>query len=251
MSYGFDLSCITLSPDGKLYQVEYAMKAVDQAPTVLGIVCKDGVVFINEKVRTSKAIVPGSNPTVFSITKYIGMTICGKSPDGRALVNRAKQEASSYLKNYGIEISGKFLSERLAMYVQQHTMYGGYRPFGASAMISSYDKKTGFHLYMVEPDGNGYEYYVATQGVRKQYVKTEVEKDNFSIRQKTVKDGLYDFLKIVMKSYEGEKDTEYDISVLSVDNNFEHKLVDRNLIADLSQKAKLQIAEDKKKFIKN
>jgi len=244
MSLGYDLTCTTLSQEGKIYQIDYANKAIEMAPTVLGVVCKDGVVFVSEKIRLSKTLVVGSNPTIYSVTKNIGIAICGHLPDGRNLFNRAKSEASSYLKNFGIEITGKILTDRIALFVQSHTLYWGTRPFGASVMISSFEKESGFHLYMIEANGNYFEYYTTSLGKGRQYVKTNVEKNNFKLRELNCKVGLYEFLKVVIRSYEGEKETEYDLSYLSTEGL--HKVVDRKEITAMVEKAKIQIEEERK-----
>ncbi len=246
MSSGYDLYCTILSQEGKIYQLDYATKAIENAPTVLSVVCNDGVVFVSEKIRLTKFLMPGSNPTVFSVTKNIGIAICGYLPDGRGLFSRAQAEASAYLKNFGISITGQILTERIAQYVQAHTLYYGARPFGAAVMISSFEKESGFHLYQVDANGNFYEYYTSSQGKGRQFVKTEVEKNNFSVRNLNCKDAIYEYLKIVMRSYEGEKETEYDISSLSVENGYQHKLVERDQITAMIEKAKVQIEEDRK-----
>lgn len=154
MSSGYDLSCTTLSQEGRIYQIEYALKKIENSPTVLGIIFQDGVVLISEKIKESRAIVSGSNPTIYSISNHIGMAICGLLPDGRNIVSRAKLEASSYLKNYGIPISGQILAERLSIYVHAHTCHWSARPFGCAVMISSYDTDNKYHLYMLENNGN-------------------------------------------------------------------------------------------------
>ena len=130
MSAGYDTSCTTLSQEGRIYQIEYATKKIESSSTVLGIIFNDGVVIVSEKIKESRAIVSGSNPTIYSIAKNIGIGICGLLPDGRNIVSRAKLEASSYLKNYGIPISGQILAERLSIYVHAHTCHWGARPFG-------------------------------------------------------------------------------------------------------------------------
>ena len=215
MSSGYDTSCTTLSQEGRIYQLEYATKAIDNASTVLGIIFKDGVVLISEKIKQSRAIVSGSNHTVYSVAPHIGMAICGLLPDGRNIVARAKLEASDYLKNYGIPISGKILAERLAIYVHQFTCHWGARPFGCCVFISSYDTDKKYHLYMIENSGNFFEYYCTATGKGKQIVKATVEKDKFALREKTVNEGINEALKIVIKSYEGEKETEYDVGVIN------------------------------------
>lgn len=246
MSLGYDYSCTTLSQEGRIYQLEYAEKAIETAPTVMGIVFSDGVVLASEKIRGNKTIVSGSNPTIYSITPTIGMAICGYLPDGRNLVSRAKSEAKSYLKNFGVEASGKVVAERLALYVQSHTLYWSVRPFGAVAMISSWDKDNKAHLHMVESNGNSFEYFSSSHGKGRQFVKTEVEKDNFSLKNKKTSDGLFDVVKTLIRSYEGEKETEYDLSIISKDTNGIHQLVDKKYTDELVRKAKGLVEEERK-----
>lgn len=250
MSFGYDYSCTTLSQEGRIYQLEYAEKAIENAPTAMGIVFSDGVVLASEKIRANKTIVSGSNPTIYSVAPNIGMAVCGHLPDGRNLVNRARSEAQGYLKNYGVEITGKILAERLALYVQAHTLYWSMRPFGAVAMVSSHDKDGNFHLYMVEANGNFYEYFSCSHGKGRQFVKTEVEKDNFALKSKKVADGLKDVLKVLIRSYEGEKETEYDLSVITnVNNKYFHQVVDKSYVKELVAKIKVEVEEERKMMV--
>ena len=245
MSAGYDTSCTTLSQEGRIYQIEYANKAVENSSTVLGIIFQDGVVLMSEKVKQSKAIVSGSNPSVYSVAPHIGMAICGLLPDGRNIVSRAKLEASSYLKNYGIPISGQILAERLSIYVHAHTCHWGARPFGCCVFISSYDTDKKYHLYMLENTGNFFEYYSCANGKGRQIVKATLEKDNFAIRENTVQDGIKKVLKILIKSYEGEKETEYDIGVISAASNNLHQVIDNNFVSSEANKLKEEIKQEK------
>ena len=251
MSAGYDQSCITLSQEGKIYQIEYASKAVENACTVTGLVCADGVILASEKIKHSKLLVPNTNPTIYNITKNIGIGICGYLPDGRNIVSRAILESKSYLENYGIDISGKILSDRLATYMQMHTLYWFYRPFGVVVFIASYDKKDGPHLYMVETSGNCYEYYASSNGKGRQYVKNYVEKNDFSIRKKDSKDAFKDLLKILIKSYEGEKDTEYDVSIISKDTLGKHIILDKRQLANMVENMKKDIEEERRNEVDN
>ena len=245
MSSGYDTSCTTLSQEGRIYQLEYANKAIENASTVLGIIFKDGIVLISEKIKQSRAIVSGSNPTIYSVAPHIGMAICGLLPDGRNIVSRAKLESSNYLKNYGIPISGQILAERLSTYVHAHTCHWGARPFGCCVFISSYDSDKKYHLFMLENSGNFFEYYSTATGKGRQIVKATVEKDNFALRNKTVNEGINEALKIIIKSYEGEKETEYDVGVINEGTKFKHQVIDKNFVADAVKKAKEDIKNEK------
>ena len=251
MSAGYDTSCTTLSQEGRIYQIEYATKKIENSSTVLGIIFRDGVVLVSEKIKESKAIVPGSNPTIYSVAKHIGIAICGLLPDGRNIVSRAKLEASSYFKNYGVPISGQILAERLSIYVHAHTCHWGARPFGCCVLISSFDTDNKYHLFMLENNGNFFEYFACANGKGRQIVKATMEKDNFVIRENNIAEGLKKVLKIIIKSYEGEKETEYDVGVISSGNNNQHDVIDKKYIQDEVIKLKEEINKDKMDVEKN
>lgn len=73
LCFQYDLSASQFSPDGRVFQVEYAAKAVENSGTVIGLRGKDGVVFAVEKLVTSKLYEPGANKRIFNIDKHIGM----------------------------------------------------------------------------------------------------------------------------------------------------------------------------------
>ena len=245
MSAGYDIYCTTLSQEGRIYQIEYATKKIENSSTVLGIIFNDGVVIVSEKIKESRAIVSGSNPTIYSVAKHIGIGICGLLPDGRNIVSRAKLEASTYFKNYGIPISGQILAERLSIYVHAHTCHWGARPFGCCVFISSYDTDKKFHLYMLENNGNFFEYFACAEGKGRQIVKATMEKDNFEIRNCNINEGLKKVLKIIIKSYEGEKETEYDVGVISVGNNYQHDVIHKDFVQEEVKKLKDEIKAEK------
>ena len=248
MSAGYDKYCTTLSQEGRIYQLEYAEKAVEAGSTCMGVIFSDGVILLSEKIRQSKAIVYGTNPTIYPITNNIQMAICGLIPDGRNIISRAKLEASTYLKNYGIDISGQILTERLSIYVHAHTCHWSVRPFGCCVLISSFDKDGKYHLFMLENSGNFFEYFSCAHGKGRQFVKAEVEKDNFKIRNLNVKDGLDQALNIIIKSYEGEKETEYDVGVISNETNGKAILIDKEILREKVEKIKKEVKEEKSKM---
>uniref|UniRef100_A0A0D3G993 Proteasome subunit alpha type n=2 Tax=Oryza TaxID=4527 RepID=A0A0D3G993_9ORYZ len=120
---GYDLSVTTFSPDGRVFQVEYAGKAVDNSGTVVGIKCKDGIVLGVEKLVTSKMILKGSNRRLHSVHRHSGLAVAGLAADGRQIVSRAKSEAASYEKVYGEPMPVKELADRVASYVHLCTLY--------------------------------------------------------------------------------------------------------------------------------
>ncbi|MGH0151465.1 UNVERIFIED_CONTAM: hypothetical protein FKN15_045633 [Acipenser sinensis] len=100
----YDLSASTFSPDGRVFQVEYATKAVENSSTAVGIRCKDGVVFGVEKLVLSKLYEQGSNKRIFNIDRHVGMAVAGLLADARSLSEIAREEASNFRSNYGHDI---------------------------------------------------------------------------------------------------------------------------------------------------
>ncbi|XP_039012896.1 proteasome subunit alpha type-3-like [Hibiscus syriacus] len=144
---GYDLSVTTFSPDGRVFQIEYAAKAVDKSGTVIGIKCKDGIVMGVEKLIASKMMLPCSNRRIHSVHRHSGMAVAGLAADGRQIVARAKSEATNYQSVYGEPIPVKELAERVASYVHLCTLYWWLRPFGCGKILGGYDRD-GPQLYI-------------------------------------------------------------------------------------------------------
>lgn len=94
---GYDLNSSTFSPDGRIFQVEYAAKAVENAGTALGLRCADGVVLAVEKPLVNKMLVAKTTGRrIHTVDEHSGVAITGFVSDGRQIVNRAREECSSY-----------------------------------------------------------------------------------------------------------------------------------------------------------
>ncbi|KAG2237006.1 hypothetical protein INT48_001773 [Thamnidium elegans] len=182
---GYDLSVSTYSPDGRVFQVEYANKAVDNSGTAIGLRVKDGVVLAVEKLVQSKLLVAGANRRIQSADLHIGIATAGLLADGRHLVNRARDEAQAWRDIYRQPIPGKTIADRLGQYISAYTLYSSVRPFGTSTIIGTMTDNEP-SLYMVEPSGVYWGYRGCAIGKGKSIAKTEIEKldlDNMTVRE--------------------------------------------------------------------
>ena len=98
---------------------------------------------------------------------------------------------------------------------------------------------------MLENNGNFFEYFACAEGKGRQIVQATMEKDNFEIRNCNINEGLKKVLKIIIKSYEGEKETEYDVGVISVGNNYQHDVIHKDFIQEEVKKLKDEIKAEK------
>jgi 20S proteasome subunit alpha 7 len=138
---GYDLSNSVFSPDGRNFQVEYAVKAVENGGTCIGIRTKHGVVLAVEKIITSKLLKPNANKRIATVDRNVGIVTSGLLPDGRHLTSRARDEASSWRRTYKAPIPMSALASRLGGYVQAYTLYSSVRPFGISAIVGGWDSE--------------------------------------------------------------------------------------------------------------
>ena len=175
---GYD-SHIVLSPEGRIFQIEYAMKAIDFSSTVLGILCQDGVVFAAERQIASKMHEPNSlaSRRIFNLDTHIGCAVAGLLTDSRALVDFARNECTNFRESWDKPIPVEALVKRIANYMFQYTIYGGARPFGCSIIVGGTNPDSGKHeLWCAEPSGICWRYKGISIGKTKQAAKTELEK---------------------------------------------------------------------------
>jgi len=258
---GYDLSSSTFSPDGRIFQVEYAHKAVENAGTALGLRCSDGVVLAVEKPLITKMLVKETTGRrVHTVDEYAGVAITGFVSDGRQIVNRAREEASNYDETYGTKIPPRTLANRLSAYVHYFTLHGALRPFGCSTLIAAYDPATKNHsLHMVEPSGVTYEYYGAAAGRGRQPARTEMEKLSINPKQVaaaaassggdgeliTCAEAVKQLAKIIYTLHDEAKDKpfELEMSWLCEGSGWKHVGVPKNVIAEAVEWAKKKIEE--------
>ncbi|KAK0542791.1 Proteasome subunit alpha type-3 [Tilletia horrida] len=155
MSRRYDQRTTTFSPEGRLYQVEYAMEAISNAGTTLGILAKDGVVLAAEKKVTSKLLEQAtSSEKIFALSGNVIAGVAGITADANSLVNTARNAAQQHLITYDDEIPVEQLVQRLGDLKQSYTQFGGLRPFGVSFLYAGYDPHHEFQLYYSDPSGN-------------------------------------------------------------------------------------------------
>jgi 20S proteasome subunit alpha 7 len=240
---GYDLSATTYSPDGRVFQVEYAAKAVENSGTALGLRVKDGVVLAAEKLLVSKMLVPGTNRRIHTVDRHCGLASSGLVADGRQLVNRGRAEATSYREFYGIDIPGKILCDRLSQFVQLHTLYGSVRPFGTSIILGCVDKN-GPQLFMIEPSGVSWGYFGVAVGKGARTAKTEIEK--LKLSEMTVREAVKEAAKIIYSVHDDSKDKpfELELSWVCEETGNLHKFVPKDLQEEAENYAKKALEED-------
>jgi proteasome alpha subunit len=148
----YDRAITVFSPDGRLFQVEYAREAVKRGTTTVGMKFKQGVILIVDKRISSRLIEPQSIDKIFQIDEFVGCATSGLVADARVLVDRARVESQINKITYGERMTVDNLVKRLCDFKQTFTQYGGVRPFGTSLLLAGVDEN-GKHLYETDPSG--------------------------------------------------------------------------------------------------
>lgn len=244
---GYDLSTTTFSPDGRVFQVEYAAKSVENSGTVVGMRCKDGVVLAVEKMVVSKMLVAGTLRRAHIVDRHAVLAVCGMVPDGRVIVEQAREEGERYRDFYGRDIPGHILADRIAHFVHLYTLHWSVRPFGCAVQLATYGDD-GPQLYMIEPSGVSYRYYACAYGKGRQAARTQLEKLQLNKDGKpniSCNDAVKELAKIVVGVHDDAKDKDYEIEMVWVSDVGPKKaqLVPKELI-DAAQKEAIAAAEE-------
>ncbi len=140
------------SPEGRLFQIEYAIEAVRRGATAIVCRNKNSVVFAVEKKSSELQDNDKGSEKIFKIDDHIGVAIAGLTADARVLVDRARVQAQVNILSYDEKISVKECTLNICEYLQSFTMNAGTRPFGVSFLIAGIDS-SGPSLYLTDPSG--------------------------------------------------------------------------------------------------
>jgi proteasome alpha subunit len=187
----YDRAITVFSPDGRLFQVEYAMELVNRGATILAI-------------RSSGGVVLGAEETVdpleeseyswklFKIDDHVGAAIVGLSSDARILIDQARVLAQSNKLTYDEPIDTEVVTKRICDIKQLYTQHAGVRPFGVSMIFAGVDK-SGNRVFGTHPSGTYRGYKARTEGAGRETVFNILKEE---YREET---GLKDTTKLAVK----------------------------------------------------
>ncbi len=172
---GYDRAITVFSPDGRLYQVEYAIETVRRGTLAIGIRCKDGVVLAVEE-KSRKLQLSDVTQKIFQVDDHIGVAAAGYIPDARTQVDHARFFAQSNRLIYDEPVDVEGVAKNLADMAQQYTQYAGVRPFGVALILAGVDK-SGSSLFLTDPSGTYIGYNAIAIGAGSDQVNEFLEKN--------------------------------------------------------------------------
>ena len=148
----YDRALTVFSPEGRLFQVEYALEAVRRGTLAVAVKSKDTVCLGAQIKIPSKLMDADSIDKLFQVDEHIGVAIAGLHADSRTLINYSRVQAQSFRLTYDEPVRLNMLVRSIADICQNYTQYGGIRPFGCALFFVAVDAK-GTQIYTTSPSG--------------------------------------------------------------------------------------------------
>ena len=212
MSRKYDSLTSIFTPEGRLLQVENAIKNIGNAGLCIGILTKEGVVLSCEKESISKLYEAGKHSEkIYTIDRNMAVAIGGLAADANLLIDYSREYSQNYFFKYKsltpVENVVKYISDVM----QMKTQFGSSRPYGAGFLFAGWDKNFGYQLYNTEPSGiyNAWKAHAigkndqSAQSSLKQYYENDI----------SLNDGLKLAVKVLKKSLDKNKMTPDNLEV--------------------------------------
>ena len=178
MPRAYDRAITIFSPEGRLYQVEYAMELVKRGAPIIGVSSPQGAVLAANETPESRLEDPEYFRKIFQLDDHVGVAIAGLSSDARVLINQARLTCQYHRLLYDEPVDIETLTRRIGDLVQVYTQHAGVRPFGVSMIFAGVDK-TGSKVLMTDPSGS-YRGYKATAVGRRSDEANKYLEGNYS-----------------------------------------------------------------------
>ncbi len=209
---------VMFSPDGRLYQVEYAKEAVRKGATSIGIVADDSIALVAHKNILEPLAIPSTIQKIFRVDSYIGATYSGLVSDGLHVISMVRNKTQSHRMVYNETESVETIAREISEELQMATQYGGIRPYAISLLIGGIDKEP--KLFEIEPGASYLGYKADAIGSGKKIAEEMLVKgyrDGMKID-----DAIALGVGIVKKINEGKlTENNIDISTIRRDTGFE------------------------------
>ncbi|RLM59418.1 proteasome endopeptidase complex, archaeal, alpha subunit [Halobellus sp. Atlit-31R] len=172
----YDRGITIFSPDGRLYQVEYAREAVKRGTASVGVRTPEGVVLAADKRSRSSLMEPSSVEKIHKADDHAGIASAGHVADARQLIDFARRQAQVNRLRYGEAVGIETLTKNVTDHIQQYTQVGGARPFGVALLIGGVENGTP-RLYETDPSGTPYEWKAVSIGADRGDIQEHLEEN--------------------------------------------------------------------------
>lgn len=240
MSRRFDRKTNVFNSNGRITQIEYAIKAINNSGPAVALIYNGGIAIATEKRTSNSLLIPSKHgDKIFKIDEHISVIVSGLASDANYLIEHIRKEGQNYRYTYGNEIPVEQLVENLCSLKQSYTQFGGMRPFGTSFIFVGCDKHKNFQIYTSDPSGNLGAWKAIAQGSNEENSNNLLQ-DNFKpamtkeealelvtkVILQTLDTAEPDVNKIVISFLEKKSANDSDVQMTYLVNEEKKKLIE-------------------------
>ena len=183
----YDRGTSLFSPDGRIYQVEYAREAVSRGAPSVGIRTAEGIVLAAMSRTSSPLMEAESIEKLHKLDDHLGTASAGHVADARQLIDLARRQSQGNRLRYGEPVGVETLTKFVTDHIQENTQRGGTRPYGAALLIGGFEDGRP-RLFGADPSGTPHEWKATAIGGSRQEIQ-ELLEDEWS-EDLTLDDGI-------------------------------------------------------------
>lgn len=229
----YDRGITIFSPDGRLYQVEYAREAVKRGSASIGVRTAEGVVLVVDKRSRSPLMEASSVEKLHKADDHIGIASAGHVADARQLIDFARRQAQVNQLRYGEPVGVETLTKNITDHIQQYTQVGGARPFGVALIVGGIENGEP-RLFETDPSGTPYEWQALAVGADRGEIDDHLEEHYDP--DATLDEGVAVALEALASVNDGELEPEgVGVATVSVETEAYDQLSDDEIESHLTE----------------
>ena len=218
MSKRYDSLTNILTPEGRLLQVENAIKNINNSGLCIGIVTKEGIILACQKESISKLYEKGKNSEkIYKIDKNIVVSVGGLSADANLLIDYSRDYSQNYFLKYKALAPVENVVKYISDIIQLKTQFGGSRPYGVGFLFGGWDKNCGFQLYSTEPSGIYNSWKAHAFGKNEQNAHSSLKQ--YYHNEINLNDGIKLAIKVLKKSLDKNKMNYDNLEILVLEKS--------------------------------